>query len=181
MRKKLLAAAAALILIMEPGAVYAGGGMGVTRAVFLTQMGVAYGRVKWGYSVERIEEEMLATPEGNYVAEYNDSIALFVNMQNKDRVKNAALSFVISDGEVFPGSSRAALPDGEEQYEGVCTQLILATNLNMTEKRARAILTELGLFGPVLDGRQRCVRDGRFVYIMKLHKTGAVILVVSTL
>ena len=153
--------------------------LGMSFSVFLTQMGVAYGRVKWGYSPERLDKDLIETPEGNYIAEYNDSIALFINMaEDGQKIKNAALSFILSPA----GAGRPSLDeDGEEQYVGVCTQLIVASNLNMDVKQARGIITELGIFGPALDGRQRHVRVGKYVYIMKLHQTGAVILVVSTL
>lgn len=184
MKKRLTAALLIFFMTAVPawaGAAETHKNLGVSLAVFLTQMGVAYGRVKWGYSPDRLDSDLLKTPEGNYVAEFNSSIALFINMTQDGRlVKNAALSFLLAPRETEENGN-PDLPDGEEQYIGVCTQLILASNLNMDIRKAKTILTDLGVYGPVLDGRQRHVREGRHVYIMKLHKTGAVILVVSTL
>lgn len=184
--KKIAAAALLMILIAvsSPSAAPAAQmqkNLGMSLSVFLTQMGVAYGKVKWGYSPDRLDDSLIKTPEGGYMAEYNESIALFINMtDNGEKIKNTALSFIMT----APGmgfETPRGMPDGEEQYVGVCTQLILASNLNMDIKTAGEILTELGVYGPVLDGRQRHVRSGRFTYIMKLHKTGAVIMVVSAL
>lgn len=156
-------------------------GIGLTLPVFLTQMGTAARQVKWGYSTRRIESEMIATGPGGFAAEYNSAIVLYINMlHDRKLIKNLALSFIVSE-EAAPEARRSGIADGEEQFSSLCEQLLIAVNTNTSLKGARRLLHKLGLFGPVLDGRQRVVRADGLAYIMKLQPNGTIILVVSPL
>ncbi|MCC8183302.1 hypothetical protein [Cloacibacillus porcorum] len=55
----------------------------------------------------------------------------------------------------------------------------MAFDSQITPKETRRMLRGLGLYGPVLDGRQRYDRRGGLVYIMKLQNNGTIVLVVS--
>lgn len=94
-------------------------------------------------------------------------------------LKNVALSFTVAPGEPPIGHSRGGLHNGEDQYESICQQIIMAFDSQITPKETRRMLRRLGLYGPVLDGRQRYDRRGGLVYIMKLQNNGTIVLVVS--
>ena len=155
-------------------------GLGISGPVFIMHMKIAARKVKWSFSSARIENEMIRLEDGNYVAEYNDSILLYLNtMPGTKMLKNVALSFTVAPGEPPIGYSRGGLHNGEDQYESICQQIIMAFDSQITPKETRRMLRGLGLYGPVLDGRQRYDRRGGLVYIMKLQNNGTIVLVVS--
>lgn len=155
-------------------------GLGISVPVFIMHMKIAANKVKWGFSAARLESEMIRTEDGNYVAEYNDAILLYLNtMPGSKMLRNAALSFTIAEGSAPVGYSRGGLPNGEDQYEGICQQIIMAFDPQISQKETRRMLRRLGLYGPVLDGKQRYARRGGLVYIMKLQNNGTIVLVVS--
>lgn len=157
-------------------------GLGLTIPVFLTQMGIAEEKVEWGYPPSKIEEDLVITSPESYAAEYNSATVLFINMSHGGKtIRNVALSFIVSDRNSSEEFKRSGLIGGEEQYRSLCTQLILALNPEMSAEEGHRILKKLGLFGPVLDGRQRYCRQGGLAYIMRLQKNGAIMLVISAL
>ncbi|MFR5881338.1 MAG: hypothetical protein ACLUEQ_11325 [Cloacibacillus evryensis] len=85
----------------------------------------------------------------------------------------------IAEGDTPMGFSRGGLPNGEDQYESICQQVIMAFDPHISQKETRRMLGRLGLYGPVLDGRQRYDRRGGLAYIMKLQNNGTIVLVVS--
>ncbi len=189
MIKKLILLCASFMLITANIAPAAAGGdeggsmgLGVSVPVFIMHMKVAASKVKWGFSAARLESGMIRTEDGNYVAEYNDAILLYLNtVPGSKMLRNAALSFTIADESAPMGYSRGGPPNGEDLYEGICQQIIMAFDPQISQKETRRMLRRLGLYGPVLDGKQRHARRGGLVYIMKLQNNGTIVLVVSGL
>ncbi|WP_303323126.1 hypothetical protein [Cloacibacillus evryensis] len=185
-KKIILLCAAFMMITVNSAAVADDGedsgnmGLGISVPVFIMHMKIAARKVKWGFSSSRIENEMIRTEDGNYVAEYNDAILLYLNtMPGTKMLRNIALSFTIAEGDTPMGFSRGGLPNGEDQYESICQQVIMAFDPHISQKETRRMLGRLGLYGPVLDGRQRYDRRGGLAYIMKLQNNGTIVLVVS--
>lgn len=178
MKKIAMLLAAFLISASECSAAPAG--LGMTLPIFMTQMGIAFDQVRWGFSSEALSEAMITTPEGNYAAEYSDEIILCVNMvPGTNRIQNIAISFMVTDQR--GASGRYDKDGGEAHYESLCEQILLAIDHSTTEKEAQDILTELGIFGPVLDGHQRCVRNGKYLYMMRFYQSNIMLLVLPAL
>ncbi|MDO5115619.1 MAG: hypothetical protein Q4D58_05930 [Synergistaceae bacterium] len=178
--KKLMPFCAALFIFLCPFCARADE-LGITLPVFLTQMGIAFDQVKWGFSQRGLSESLVQMPNGNFAAEYNEDIVLYLNMTaESNRLMNVALSFTVSEWREHERNRRSGLLDGEAQYESLCKQIILALDHRVTEKEVGALLEGLGLFGPVLDGRQRREISGRFIYMMRLYRNNIMFLATSS-
>ena len=70
--------------------------LGMSVPVFIAHMGMAFDRVKWGFSPERIKESVVRTPDGNYAAEYSPEIFLYLYVEPGDENLNyIALTFSV--------------------------------------------------------------------------------------
>lgn len=155
-------------------------GTGISVPVFAARMKSAAKGGKHSFSPKDMNEELLCTDDGNYVAEYNEDILLYINtIPGTKMIKNVALAITVEDVSVLNDSNRRGRAGEETQYEGLCLQIIKAFEPRIDEPAARAMLRRLGLYGPVLDGRQRNERRSGLTYIMKLQHDGTIVLVVA--
>ena len=163
----------AALCILFPARCAEAASLGMSVPVFIAHMGMAFDRVKWGFSPEHIRESVIQTPDGNYAAEYSPEIFLYLYVEPGDENLNyIALSFSV-DTEASLKST-----DGESQYESLCRQLVFALEEGATNESASELLTELGLFGPVLDGQQRAERSGKFTYMTRYCESNIMLLIV---
>ena len=158
MTTKIFAILAALCMML-PARCAEAASLGMSVPVFIAHMGMAFDRVKWGFSPERIKESVVRTPDGNYAAEYSPEIFLYLYVEPGDENLNyIALTFSV-DTEASLKSA-----DGES-----------------TNDTASELLTKLGLFGPVLDGVQRAERSGKFTYMTRYCESNIMLLIVPAL
>ncbi len=175
MTTKIIALLAAIMFLMPVRAADAAS-LGMSVPVFIAHMGIAFERVKWGFSPERIKHSIMRTPDGNYAAEYSPEIFLYLYVEPGDENLNyIALSFSV---ETEAGLKST---DGESQYESLCRQLIFALEDGATDETASRLLADLGLFGPVLDGVQRAERSGKFTYMTRYCQSNIMLLIVPAL
>lgn len=175
MTTKIIALLAAFMLLMPVRAADAAS-LGMSVPVFISHMGMAFDRVKWGFSTERIKHSLMQTPDGNYVAEYSPEIFLYLYVEPGDEKLNyVAISFSADTEEGLKST------DGESQYESLCRQLIFALEDGATDETASGLLTDLGLFGPVLDGAQRAERSGKLTYMTRYCESNIMLLIVPAL
>ena len=175
MTTKIFALIAALCIIFTARGAEAAS-LGMSVPVFIAHMGMAFDRVKWGFSPEHIKESVIRTPDGNYAAEYSPEIFLYLYVEPGDENLNyIALTFNI-DAE-----SSLKSTDGESQYESLCRQLVFALEEGASNDSASKLLTKLGLFGPVLDGKQRAERSGKFLYMTRYYESNIMLLIVPAL
>lgn len=175
MTTKIFAILAALCMML-PARCAEAASLGMSVPVFIAHMGMAFDRVKWGFSPERIKESVVRTPDGNYAAEYSPEIFLYLYVEPGDENLNyIALTFSV-DTEANLKSA-----DGESQYESLCRQLVFALEEGATNDTASELLTKLGLFGPVLDGVQRAERSGKFTYMTRYCESNIMLLIVPAL
>ena len=114
MTAKIFALLAALMLLFPRSAADAAS-LGMSVPVFIAHMGMAFDRVKWGFSPEHIKQSVVRTPDGNYAAEYSPEIYLYLYVEPGDENLNyIALTFSV-DTEASLKSA-----DGESQYESLC-------------------------------------------------------------
>lgn len=170
-----------VVMLAVPCALFAEDGtLGISVPVFVIRMKTAAKGIKHCFTSKSMNEELLCTEDGNYVAEYDEDIVLYINTVPGTRmIKNIALAITVEDVSVLSGSTRRGRPGEETEYESLCLQIIKAVEPHIDEANAREILLRLGLYGPVLDGRQRNERHGGFTYIMKLQHDGTIVLVVA--
>lgn len=175
MTTKIIALLAAIMFLMPVRAADAAS-LGMSVPVFIAHMGIAFERVTWGFSPERIKHSLMRTPDGNYAAEYSPEIFLYFYVEPGDENLNyIALSFSV---ETEAGLKST---DGESQYGSLCRQLIFALEDGATDETASRLLTDLGLFGLVLDGVQRAERSGKFTYMTRYCQSNIMLLIVPAL
>lgn len=176
MTTKIIALLAAFMFLTPARAAADAASLGMSVPVFIAHMGMAFDRVKWGFSPERIKHSLMRTPDGNYAAEYSPEIFLYLYVKPGDENLNyIAISFSVDTDAGLKST------DGESQYESLCRQLIFALEDGATNETASGLLTDLGLFGPVLDGTQRAERSGKFTYMTRYCESNIMLLIVPAL
>ena len=170
--KKIMALLTALALSFTAHGAEAAS-LGMSVPVFTAHMGMAFDRVKWGFSPEGIREKLVRTNDGNYAAEYSPEIFLYLFVEPGDEnINYIALSFSVN------AESSLKSTDGESQYESLCRQLVFALEEGATEKSAAGMLSKLGLYGPVLDGRQRAERSKKYIYMTRYCESNIMLLII---
>ena len=142
MTTKIFAILAALCMML-PARCAEAASLGMSVPVFIAHMGMAFDRVKWGFSPERIKESVVRTPDGNYAAEYSPEIFLYLYVEPGDENLNyIALTFSV-DTEASLKSA-----DGESQYESLCRQLVFALEEGATNDTGLGAADEARAFRP---------------------------------
>ena len=109
---------------------------------------------------------------------YNSSVMILVNTHKGVRgtISNIAVTYFLVDPEL---ENTASLHGNDKIFESICTQVIYAVNKNITAAAARNLLSEIGLFGPMLDGVQRCRTLSDYSYILRLQPNDMAVMVIS--
>ncbi|MCF0248574.1 MAG: hypothetical protein HUJ86_08195 [Synergistes sp.] len=174
MRKKIILIFSFILLILIASGCGAEENYGLNVSVdsFITKLKAASGKVPFGFNTDMLNKNLITTEDGNYIAEYDDTLHLLIYTIPKSMIlKNVALSFLLN--------SESRVREKQDLFESLCKQLILAFESNMTQTDLRRVLWRLGLYGPVFDGNQRSVRSGKHAFILKMYNGGIIVFVVT--
>ena len=152
--------------------------MGVTSRQFLSNLGYACSKVERGISSASINSSFRKTNTGCAV-EYDSSIIIVINENVDGNIRNLAVTYAPDAEEPNKRYMKGGPPPTEVVFAGICMQVMFALHRDMAQKRARAVLNDIGLYGRAIDGVQRSERVGDYNYIMKMQPSGLLVMAVS--
>ncbi|MCE5201574.1 MAG: hypothetical protein LLF78_03555 [Synergistaceae bacterium] len=153
--------------------------MGITSSKFLEKLGYAGSRVSHGLSSAQIYKRQHKS-EKKFAIEYNSAVMLIINeARESEELKNVAVSYIIDENEHQRHYARDGMVEDGDVFESICIQVMIALHAKITVETAREKLMTIGLYGSMLDGRQRSCTSGEYRYIMKLQPNGMALLVVA--
>ena len=178
LRKYIFALMLFSLVVLLPSCLYASEETELTTEDFFRRLSFAYSRVPSGISKAQIESDIKRVSENSIMLGYNSSVMILVNTHKGVRgtISNIAVTYFLGDPEL---ENTASLHGNDKIFESICTQVIYAVNKNITAAAARNLLSEIGLFGPMLDGVQRSRTLSDYSYILRLQPNDMAVMVIS--
>lgn len=155
-------------------------GMGISSDYFLKRMGSACVKVKDGISNVTVASEIHDSGKSKKLLDCgNKFMIVLTDSDDEKELLNVALIYFMDISTEEEKSSSISRSYENSRFESVCRQMIFSLDSNISETEAENALRALGIYGSMLDGRQRSSSVKDYRCMLKLQPGGTIMMVIS--